>query len=367
MKMNMKARLVVFCILMAMSTACTQLGYYAQAAHGQLGLLFDAKPIDDWLGDPVAGDKLKLKLEKVKEIRSFAVSELGLPDNDSYKSYTDLKRRFVLWNVVATPELSMQPEQWCFPVAGCVTYRGYYNKEDAQAFAEGLRQQHYDVQIAGVTAYSTLGWFNDPVLSSFIHYPDAELARLIFHELAHQVVYAKNDTQFNESFATAVEEVGVERWLQVYGDEKMRSRYLEFKGRREDFLALLLKYRKVLEANYAGAFSDDEKRLRKAEIFRQLAAEYQTLRAIWGGYAGYDRWFAEPLSNAHLASVATYHDLVPGFRALLAEEKSFQKFYAAVRSLSLLNKDERHRRLSNIRGIGPQAIDRPSELATMRK
>ena len=344
----MKARVVavLFGATTALVAGCAQLGYYVQAAHGQYQLLSDAKPIDDWLADPEVSGNLKTRLVKVKEIRSFAARELGLPDNDSYKTYAHLKRQFVLWNVVAAPELSLRPKQWCFPIAGCVNYRGYYNQKEAQEYAESLRLENYDVQVSGVPAYSTLGWFDDPVLSTFIQYPDGALARLIFHELAHQVVYAKGDTQFNESFATAVEQTGVERWLAAHGDESARVAYAQFEGRKRDFLELLLNARKALESNYKGLASDPEKRRKKAEIFQSLQQEYQILKAKWGGYAGYDRWFAEPLSNAHLASIATYHDLVPGFRALMKREPSFEKFYDAVRALALLDKAERHRRLT---------------------
>ncbi|HCN87576.1 MAG TPA: aminopeptidase [Oxalobacteraceae bacterium] len=328
--------------------SCASLGYYAQAAHGQISLLAEARPIDDWLADPVVNVKLKIKLAKAQEMRRFAARELGLPDNGSYKTYADLKRRYVLWNVVATPELSLKPLQWCFPIAGCVNYRGYYDREAAQEYGAELRHEGYDVQVAGVAAYSTLGWFNDPFLSTFMHYPDGELARLVFHELAHQVLYVQDDSQFNESFATAVEEAGVERWMLLQADPKMRVAYAVYEGRKHDFLALLLKYRKRLEANYARDASDAEKRQQKAVIFQALKDEYQTLKVSWGGYRGYDRWFAAPLSNAHLASIATYHDLVPGFRALLAREKTFPAFYAAVKKLAQLDKAERHRRLTEM-------------------
>ncbi|HCE09823.1 MAG TPA: aminopeptidase [Oxalobacteraceae bacterium] len=328
--------------------SCASLGYYAQAAHGQISLLAEARPIDDWLADPVVNVKLKIKLAKAQEMRRFAARELGLPDNGSYKTYADLKRRYVLWNVVATPELSLKPLQWCFPIAGCVNYRGYYDREAAQEYGAELRHEGYDVQVAGVAAYSTLGWFNDPFLSTFMHYPDGELARLVFHELAHQVLYVQDDSQFNESFATAVEEAGVERWMLLQADPKMRVAYAVYEGRKHDFLALLLKYRKRLEANYARDVSDAEKRQQKAVIFQALKDEYQTLKVSWGGYRGYDRWFAAPLSNAHLASIATYHDLVPGFRALLAREKTFPAFYAAVKKLAQLDKAERHRRLTEM-------------------
>ncbi len=341
-------RLLLLCVLAMFVASCASLGYYAQAAHGQISLLAEARPIDDWLADPVVNVKLKIKLAKAQEMRRFAARELGLPDNGSYKTYADLKRRYVLWNVVATPELSLKPLQWCFPIAGCVNYRGYYDREAAQEYGAELRHEGYDVQVAGVAAYSTLGWFNDPFLSTFMHYPDGELARLVFHELAHQVLYVQDDSQFNESFATAVEEAGVERWMLLQADPKMRVAYAVYEGRKHDFLALLLKYRKRLEANYARDVSDAEKRQQKAVIFQALKDEYQTLKVSWGGYRGYDRWFAAPLSNAHLASIATYHDLVPGFRALLARERTFPAFYAEVKKLAQLDKAERHRRLTEM-------------------
>ncbi|MBC7415386.1 MAG: aminopeptidase [Herminiimonas sp.] len=325
---------------------CSPLDYYAQAAQGQLSLLSDARPIDDWLADPAVSAKLRAKLVKVKQIRHFAARELGLPDNRSYTSYADLKRPFVLWNVVATEELSLEPRRWCFPVAGCVTYRGYYSKADAQDYANGLRREGLDVQVAGVPAYSTLGWFNDPVLSTFIQYPDGELARLVFHELAHQVVYVKDDTQFNESFATAVEEAGVERWLLAQGDPSLRQKYVEYERRKDDFLNLLIKYRRALELNYLQPISTGSKRQHKVEIFRQLKDEYQVLKMSWGGYPGYDRWFAEPLTNAHLSSVATYHDFVPAFQVLLAQQQSLAGFYTEVGRLAALDQTARHQQLT---------------------
>ena len=344
--MKRKWRIFLLGGIATMVVGCAQLSYYVQAAHGQFSLLSEAKPIDDWLSDPAVGDTLKSKLTKVKEIRRFAARELGLPDNDSYTTYADLKRPYVLWSVVATPELSLEPVHWCFPVAGCVNYRGYYSKDQAQAYAAELRARHYDVQVGGVPAYSTLGFFNDPVLSTFIQYPEGELARMVFHELAHQVVYAPGDSRFNESFAVTVEEVGVERWMEKYGNEKMRKAYVQYRARKQDFLALLRKTRRELEENYASKVSNEDKRKRKAEIFQQLQDEYQELKVSWGGYSGYDRWFSEPLSNAHLAEIATYHDLVPAFRALLAREKSFENFYAAVRSLTRLDKTQRHQQLA---------------------
>ncbi|MFC3109173.1 aminopeptidase [Undibacterium arcticum] len=338
----------------ALVAGCSGLGYYAQAAQGQMSLLSEARPIDDWLADASVDAKLKTRLAHVKEIRQYAARELGLPDNGSYKNYADLKRQFVLWNVVATPPLSLRPTQWCFPVAGCVSYRGYYSKDQAQAAATALRDAGEDVELAGVPAYSTLGWFNDPVMSTFIQYPDAELARLIFHELAHQVVYAKGDSQFNESFATAVEEVGVERWLEAHGDAKMRTAYAEHEARKSDFLALLQKARAAALINYASDASDQQKLEQKKRIFATLQDDYQLQKQKWGGYAGYDRWFSQPLNNAHLAAVATYHDFVPGFKALLNQQKkNFGKFYAAVKQLAELDKSTRQQRLIQLGQSAP--------------
>ncbi|HWW99213.1 aminopeptidase [Collimonas sp.] len=344
----MRTRRLLPLLALVLVSGCAQLAYYGQAANGQFSLLDRAHPIDDWLADPHADAGLKAKLKSTKQMRRFAVTDLGLPDNRSYTEYADLQRPFALWNVVAAPALSLEPKQWCFPIAGCVNYRGYFSKEAAQKFAAEMRRQGYDVQVSGVPAYSTLGWFNDPLLSTFIRYPDGELARLIFHELAHQTVYAKDDTQFNESYATTVEQVGVERWLQAVGDQKMRDAYVQFEGRKQDFLALLLKYRAQLASNYASDLSDAQKLQRKAAIFVVLQEDYQRLKASWGGYAGYDRWFAEPLSNAHLALVATYYDLVPGFKALLAQQQTLPKFYVAVARLAALSKEERHRQLEEL-------------------
>jgi predicted aminopeptidase len=348
--------------------SCSTLNYYSQAAQGQLELLSDSRPIDDWIADPGTSSKLRLRLETARQIRRYAVSEMSLPDNDSYKKYASLKRPYVLWNVVATPELSLRPLQWCFPVAGCVNYRGYYDKDAAMAYARELKADGNDVEVGGVPAYSTLGWFSDPLISTFINYPDAELARMIFHELAHQVVYVAGDSQFNESFASTVEEAGVERWMDRFGNQGMRDAYARYKSRKHDFLALLLKYRKALEQNYGVVDrSDNEKRAVKVRLFQELKDEYQVLKGNWGGYAGYDRFFEQPLSNAHLASIATYEDFVPAFRALLKRDGSFGRFYKSVRQLSELDRKERHRILKALVPPAPSAplMVQRSEAPTM--
>jgi len=354
MKVRRAARHLLLALAAALVLAsCSSLNYYAQAAQGQLSLLNDARPIEDWLSDDHTDVKLKLRLATARQIRTFAVQELGLPDNKSYRNYAALKRPFVLWNVVAAPELSLKPVQWCFPVAGCVSYKGYYDKDAAMDFARSLRAQGMDVQVGGVPAYSTLGWFNDPLISTFINYPDAELARLLFHELSHQVVYVQGDSQFNESFASAVEEAGVERWLAEFGNPAMHDNFVRFSARKQQFIALLLGCRRDLAQVYASGMSEADKRTGKARLFKKLQDDYQVLKASWGGYAGYDRFFAEPLSNAHLAAVATYNDFIPAFRTLLVREKTFPRFYAAARALAALDIAERHKRLAALGATGP--------------
>lgn len=341
-------RFLVAGLLLAFTASYAHITYYTQAVHGQLALLVAMRPIDSYLADPQTDPTLKQKLVKVKQIRDFAVRELGLPDNGSYKQYADIGRDYVVWNVIATPELSMQPVQWCYPVAGCASYRGYYDKNAALSHARTLQSAGYDVHVAGVPAYSTLGWFSDPVLSTFIHYSEPQLARLIFHELAHQVLFAHGDSQFNESFAMAIEEVGVERWIAQHGDESMRQRHLKNETRKKDFLALLRKYQEQLQTVYASDASDDEKRARKAEIFLALRDEFQHVKVAWNGYAGYDGWFAQKLTNAHLASIATYHAFVPGFKALLAKQTMLPAFYETVRSLAALPLELRHEQLTQL-------------------
>lgn len=329
------------------STGCAQLSYYAQATQGQLGLVASAKPIDQWLADPNVSDQLKQRLTRTQQIRKFAVQELDLPDNGSYTRYAELNRPYVVWNVIATPELSMKPVQWCFPIAGCVDYRGYYRKEDAQRFAQELRGQGYEVRVSGVPAYSTLGWFNDPVLSTFIAYPEAEVARMLFHELAHQVAYAPGDTPFNESFATTVESIGVEQWLDKHGNPDSRERYRQFRQRKRDFIDLLTQHRQRLEEVFATDISDDEKRNQKALVITSLNQAYHQIRdEKWGGYSGYDQWFTEPITNAHFVLIATYEELVPAFQALHAKSGSMKKFYANVQAMARQDKARRREQLA---------------------
>jgi predicted aminopeptidase len=334
------------------ATGCTTFAYYGQAAAGHLSMLSDARPVDQLLADGQTPERLKQRLERARQMRAFASSELGLPDNRSYTEYADLKRPSVVWNVFATPELSLTLKNWCYPMFGCAGYRGYFDKAKADALAAELRALGYDVNVTGVPAYSTLGWMNwaggDPLLNTFIHWPDPELARLIFHELAHQVLYVKDDTVFNESFATAVERAGVTRWLARHGDETQRAGWAAYERRRADFLALLLEHRKLLEAIYASNAPEADQRAGKREVFARLRAEYERAkRERWDGFAGYDRFFAQDLNGAHLAAVAAYNDLVPAFEALLARvDGDLPRFFAEVKSLGELPRPQRDARLA---------------------
>jgi len=318
---------------------CSTFAYYGQAVVGHLDVVSRAQPIEVRLADPATPPELRARLARALEIREFATRELALPDNGSYRAYADLGRPYAVWNVFAAPEFSVEPRRSCFPVVGCVSYRGYYAQADADAYAAGLRAEGYDVFVYGVPAYSTLGWFDDPVLNTFVRYPDAELARLVFHELAHQLVYVQGDTMFNESFAVAVEEEGVRRWLARHGDEAGRAAYATMRARRAEFVRLVLDYRARLEALYREPLTDEAKRAGKARLLGEMEADYRALKAQrWGGWGGYDRWFGQGVNNAQLASVATYEELVPAFRALLArEDGDMGRFYAEVRRLAQLD------------------------------
>ena len=331
----------------AAAAGCSTFSYYGQAIGGHLEVMRRAEPIPERIADPATPPELRAKLERALAIREFASRELALPDNGSYRSYADIGRPFVVWNVFAAPEFSVEPRQSCFPVAGCVGYRGYYAQAGAEGFGDGLRNEGFDVFVYGVVAYSTLGWFDDPVLSTFVRYPDAELARLVFHELAHQVVYVKGDTTFNESFAVAVEEEGLRRWLAQNATPAEREAYAASRARRADFVRLVLGYRERAAKLYREPLPDDAKRAAKARLFAELDADYGELKAKqWRGFAGYDRFFSG-MNNAHLASVATYEALVPAFRALLAREGGdLPRFYAAVKELARLPKPERDRALA---------------------
>jgi predicted aminopeptidase len=334
-------------VTVCLTAGCGTLGYYAQSASGHVALLSSARPVPEWLSDEGSGMALKERLALSQRIRDYAVTELKLPDNASYRRYADLKRGAAVWNVVAAPELSLTLKTWCFPVVGCVGYRGYFNRADADAFATELRAQGLEVSVYGVPAYSTLGllpgdFFADPLLSTFVNYPEGELARLIFHELAHQVAYAKDDTVFNESFATAVERIGGGRWLAERAGAQAREDYARFDGRRQDFRALTQRFRDALDALYRSDATDADKRASKQALLARLREDYAALKAQrWGGFSGYDGWF-ERANNASFGVLSAYNELVPQFEKLFEREgRDFSRFYAAVRRLATSPKPDR--------------------------
>jgi predicted aminopeptidase len=325
-------RLVALLLAASALSGC----YLTQAAMGQLEIVAKREPIAAVITSPSTPEPLRKRLEYVSSAREFASNELGLPDNKSYRSYADLERPYVVWNVFSTEEFSVEPRRWCFPIAGCVVYRGYFSEERAESYARKLRFAGMDTNVGGVAAYSTLGHFDDPVLNTMLGWNDVQLAGTLFHELAHQVVYVPGESEFNEAFATVVEEAGLERWLTARGRvAEMRTWYTQ-RERSEAFIGLLLATRERLRNLYAEKLSPDVTRDRKQAEFGRMKFEYAQLKSQqWNGYAGYDRWFDRALNNAHLVSAATYHGCLPKFRELLkAEEGDLPRFYASVKALA---------------------------------
>ncbi|MES2185321.1 MAG: aminopeptidase [Pseudomonadota bacterium] len=344
-------------LLLSGCASSTTVGYYWQSVSGHAELMRAARPVDDWLADASTSDALKQRLRLAQRIRSFASRQLGLPDNASYHRFADLGRSAAVWNVVAAPPLSLKLQTWCFPVTGCVGYRGYYKQADAREEAAALHGQGLETAVYGVPAYSTLGWFDwaggDPLLSTFIRYPEGELARMVFHELAHQVVYAPGDTMFNESFATTVERIGRDRWLATEASGQARAEYARFSGRTADFRTLTGETRERLQQIYARkdqAVDTTTLLAQKTQALQDFRSRYAVLRERWGGdaaqLAGYDAWVAGA-NNASFGTLAAYDGLVPGFQALFARVSSapgdpWPRFYAEVRRLADMPQNQRH-------------------------
>jgi predicted aminopeptidase len=316
----MRWRLAAAVSAVVLVVGCQSLSYYTQAIGGHLKVMANARPVEDWLADPTTDAQLRQRLETARRIRAFASKELGLPDNGSYLAYAELNRPAVVWNVFAAPVFAVEPKAECFPFTGCVSYRGFYSEADARRHAEKLREDGYDVHVGGVPAYSTLGWFDDPLLSTFIRYPDAQLARLVFHELSHQLVYAKGDTTFNESFAVTVEEEGVRRWLQAEGRSGELEAFRAQQARQREFARRVSQTRERLAVVYRTSDSQDN-------MLEQKRGEWQRLRQSYPGIP------AEP-NNAFLASIAAYTELVPAFEQLLAESGSLEAFYRRTKALA---------------------------------
>ena len=328
-----------------MHCGCTTLGYYRQAVSGHLEVMQRRVPLDELIAAAQTPAELKRQLKLVAAARDFASGELKLPDNDSYRSYADLNRKYVVWNVLAAPELSLEPVSSCFLFIGCLSYRGFFDEAQARRFAASLEAGGNDVFVGGVAAYSTLGWFDDPVLNTMLVWDDVRIVEVIFHELTHQLHYTEGDTAFNEGFATAVAEIGIEMWLAKY--DELRVGHAENTQRQHQFFELLLDYRAKLESVYTGAENDDIKRRRKKQLISDLSLAYQELKQTWNGYDGYDDWMNEDLNNAKLASIATYHHYVPAIRSILKKvDNNLTRFYAVIDALGSLSNIEREKCLS---------------------
>jgi len=347
-------KLLPWLLLLLLLTGCATVSYTSQAIFGQLDILGRTRPISEMLDNsaetgvtpvPVA---TRARLAYVLRVREFATRELNLPDNGSYTLYAELDRPAVAWNVIATPALSLRMREWCYPFSGCVPYRGYFARERAVREALELKAKGLDVRVSPVMAYSTLGWFRDPVFSTQLKQDDAMLAGVIFHELAHQQLYLPGDAAFNESFATTVEIEGLRRWLKHQNDPEAEAKALAELRRRGEFVEFVLPYRLRLQEIYSSDLDNDIKIAAKSKVFADLQAAWPTLQARWGGAHGYEHWFAQDLNNAHLAGIGLYHGLVPAFTRLLHEHGgNLTTFYRAARALSKLPAEERRVKLES--------------------
>lgn len=338
-----------------------ELAYYWQSLHGHAQLMRAAEHLDDWIARPGTPPALRERLRLAQRARAFAVQALHLPDNASYHRYADLQRASAVWNVVAAPPHSLALHTWCFPVLGCVGYRGYFNPQDAQAEAARLAATGLEVDVYGVPAYSTLGAMNwaggDPLLSTFVQWPEGEFVRLLFHELAHQVVYADGDTLFNESFASAVGRLGSAQWLRTQASPAARAAFAASEARREEFRSLTRATRArlsdIYDQNRAPALDPQAMDAMKKEAMQEFRARYAALAEGWqlppAQRAGYDHWVASA-NNASFGAQAAYDELVPAFEALFEQSgRDWPRFYDAVKALA---RQSAGQRLAALRALG---------------
>ncbi len=343
--MNFRALLLLagsFVAALGLS-GCGTIRFYRQAMDGQAEILRKARPVSQVVEDRQTGPELKRKLALAQEVVRFAREQLDLPTEGRYDRYKDLHRKYVTWVVYAAPEFSLEGKKWWYPVVGSLKYRGFFSEAAAKEEAVALKARGYDVFAGGVEAYSTLGWFHDPILNTFLNTNDAQFAELLFHELTHVKLFIPGDTDFNEAFATANSEAAVRRWLAAKGDRKALENYDAELEKDRQVIRLLLDTREKLKRLYEGpAIGAAAMRSRKTAIFDELRVDYVRLSRQWGGRSRYDRTFAMPWNNARLNTVATYYDLVPGFERLLkANGGDPKRFYAAVQALGKLSQKER--------------------------
>ena len=346
MSRSIGCRVILFFILTAALSGCQSASYYAQAILGQVQIMSAKRPVAELIEDPGTPPAVKEKLAYMLALREFAREELLLPVGRAYQDYADIQRPFVVWNVFAAPELSLEPKTWCYPVVGCASYRGYFSRGNAEDYANTLRQEGYDVSIAGVLAYSTIGWFDDPLLSTFLQLDNPRLSALIFHELAHRVLYVADDTDFNESFATAVEEEGMRRWAAACQTPEILAGHERRQKLRDTFLSLVSRRRHELHAIFASDLSPERKKVEKAAVFGALLSDFESEKQRNPAMAIYTEWFASGLNNAALVPLAAYHDLAPAFRHILnRSDGDLAAFYEECRRLSRLPPAERKERM----------------------
>ena len=352
------SRVVCLTICLSVLTACSTISYYEQAVRGHFGLLFKSVSIDRLIATHEVESRTRERLTLVREIRRFGVNRLGLPDNDSYTRYADLGRDYAVWAVFASEEFSVEPKTWCFPIAGCVPYRGYFSRHRAERFARDLKAGGLDVFSGGVPAYSTLGWGSDPVLNTVLMWPDDQLAGLIFHELAHQVVYVKNESAFNESFATFVEEVGVQEWLRDRGDTRALAAYQSRRAWRARVVKQIFNHRASLVRLYRSGLSADVMRKKKELLFAHFRERYRNERFAGQHPKTWDHWVLGKPNNARLNAITAYHQYIPAFQQLFEGNGSnLSVFFEEVRALTEVTPTDRVRQLSRLRSLPLKGLD----------
>lgn len=351
-------RTLALLLLISLTTGCSSLSYLHHSWQGQRDLLARAQPLEQVLQDPTTNPQLAKRLQQAQRIRAYASEQLQLPDNTTYTRYADLQRPYALWNLFVAAPLSMDAIAHCYPFFGCIAYKGYFDQASAEAAAEQWRAKGMEVYVAGIPAYSTLGWYDDPLLNSMLHWDDDYLAELLFHELAHQQYYVKDDTAFNESFASFVGKQGLREWRAAQGLDALQD---DPREQEREFVQLLLNAREQLVALYASEVSDSAKLAGKAKVFSQLRGDYQQWRdANWQGVGPYDHWFAGELNNARLLPFGLYDQWIPALAQVYAQSSDWPDFYQRVEALGELPDEQRNEALQNLLKAAADKVAEPA-------